>query len=658
MASAFLVWGCKTSPSVSAGGSPAAGDSHEVETPVKHVPLAVSQSLRVVVDTGASVSFELMASTTHQDAELTYEVRTQPAHGVLTGAGKSWVYTPVAGYRGADSLTYVVSDGGDVSDVATVSFEMSPWTVYLRADGNDATALGDNSAKPYATAQAAFNAALAHLPSAERPVLIDVGDAGVGSDFGPIVVTANLAAGVIWKGLGYDYSKIGNVSANGAAGITAAECTSGSKGFDLVISGEGGVSFGNISSVGGNAGEGETCVAGNGGTVLISGPVKIASATVNGGGGSTSHTLEYLGGFGGDITLGSEATSIGSITANGGTPNADNNGTAGAGGTVRIFGTAGAVSANGGNSPSTSGGFGGTVVISGSVGNVTANAGDSNSDYGRGGGSITVLAGGTAGTLQAIGAPGGGGGTVVVAGTATSVSVDSVGSPMGGGGGGSATVSATGVVSGAVTANGGFGNGGTGGPGGSITVAGVAGNLSARGSGGYYVSSGAGGTISVLTGATVGDVDASGGSDDQGGSSPAGAGGTVTIAGSSGNVNASGGNGGSDGGATAAGVGGLIKVLAGGHAANLDANGGSDIFHNGGLGGTIKLYAGSVASAVRAQGGDSPPQPDWGEPGKWGGAGGTIIFSPTSTSISRSVAGGVGGAGNGAPGTLTNANPI
>ena len=54
-------------------------------------------------------------------AALTFTVAAPPAHGSLTGAAPSLLYTPTAGYSGPDSLVFRVDDGNGGSAQATVS---------------------------------------------------------------------------------------------------------------------------------------------------------------------------------------------------------------------------------------------------------------------------------------------------------------------------------------------------------------------------------------------------------------------------------------------------------------------------------------------------------------------------------------------------------
>jgi len=61
----------------------------------------------------------------HNDT-LTVMVESGPSHGVITwtDGGASFVYTPNAGFVGADSLTYRLFDGSALSNLATVVFQV------------------------------------------------------------------------------------------------------------------------------------------------------------------------------------------------------------------------------------------------------------------------------------------------------------------------------------------------------------------------------------------------------------------------------------------------------------------------------------------------------------------------------------------------------
>jgi hypothetical protein len=58
---------------------------------------------------------------------LTFEVLSQPQHGILVGNAPILRYIPEDDYQGADSFTYRVSDVSSNSEPATVSLNVQPW---------------------------------------------------------------------------------------------------------------------------------------------------------------------------------------------------------------------------------------------------------------------------------------------------------------------------------------------------------------------------------------------------------------------------------------------------------------------------------------------------------------------------------------------------
>jgi hypothetical protein len=87
-----------------------------------HAPTANSQIITLV--TGAPRAITLTGSDPDGTA-LTYSIAAAPAHGLLSGAAPNVIYTPAAGYSGADSFTFRVSDGMLTSNVATVSISVT-----------------------------------------------------------------------------------------------------------------------------------------------------------------------------------------------------------------------------------------------------------------------------------------------------------------------------------------------------------------------------------------------------------------------------------------------------------------------------------------------------------------------------------------------------
>ena len=73
----------------------------------------------------------VLANDTDADGDaLTARIVTAPAHGTLTlAANGSYIYTPTAGYAGADSFTYVANDGTADSPPATVAITLTPVVV-------------------------------------------------------------------------------------------------------------------------------------------------------------------------------------------------------------------------------------------------------------------------------------------------------------------------------------------------------------------------------------------------------------------------------------------------------------------------------------------------------------------------------------------------
>jgi len=88
---------------------------------VNHAPTASDQSVTGQAD--APIAIALSATDLDQDA-LTFRVIGAPVHGVLSGAAPNVVYTPVEGYRGADSFTFVANDGTVDSGAATVTIHL------------------------------------------------------------------------------------------------------------------------------------------------------------------------------------------------------------------------------------------------------------------------------------------------------------------------------------------------------------------------------------------------------------------------------------------------------------------------------------------------------------------------------------------------------
>ena len=85
-----------------------------------HFPLA--QNDTATVTSGTAVTIAVLANDSDPDSDpLTITAVAPPAHGVASIAGTTIVYTPAAGFTGADTFAYTVSDGHGGSATANVT---------------------------------------------------------------------------------------------------------------------------------------------------------------------------------------------------------------------------------------------------------------------------------------------------------------------------------------------------------------------------------------------------------------------------------------------------------------------------------------------------------------------------------------------------------
>jgi hypothetical protein len=104
---------------------------------------------------------------------LTYSLTRWPENGSLSGFADAWTYTPEPDFSGEDSLSFIVNDGVDDSNEATVTF-----TVTARNDPPVVTAeIPDRVALGFQTVvQTEFTDDLAEQDSGEYTAFIDWGD--------------------------------------------------------------------------------------------------------------------------------------------------------------------------------------------------------------------------------------------------------------------------------------------------------------------------------------------------------------------------------------------------------------------------------------------------------------------------------------------------
>ena len=103
-------------------GAPVVSNTATVST-VNGTPTATGSSYAVTKDAARSIS---LRATDPEGDTLTYTIVTPPAHGTLSaGTGGTRTFTPAAGYSGADSFTFRVSDGSTNSGLATVNLTIA-----------------------------------------------------------------------------------------------------------------------------------------------------------------------------------------------------------------------------------------------------------------------------------------------------------------------------------------------------------------------------------------------------------------------------------------------------------------------------------------------------------------------------------------------------
>ena len=102
----------------------AGSNTATVNLTVVGTPTANNQSVSVPFNTAKAIT--LTGSDPNSPPQtLTYTVFTAPAHGTLSGTAPNLTYTPTAGYQGADSFTFTVSNGVSTSNPATATLNVA-----------------------------------------------------------------------------------------------------------------------------------------------------------------------------------------------------------------------------------------------------------------------------------------------------------------------------------------------------------------------------------------------------------------------------------------------------------------------------------------------------------------------------------------------------
>ncbi len=89
------------------------------ETQLNTPPIAVDQNLTTSKDVNLSII--LTGSDVDVNTTLSFSLLTQPTNGELNGTAPNLIYTPDVNYTGVDSFTFMVNDGIDDSQEATVN---------------------------------------------------------------------------------------------------------------------------------------------------------------------------------------------------------------------------------------------------------------------------------------------------------------------------------------------------------------------------------------------------------------------------------------------------------------------------------------------------------------------------------------------------------
>ncbi len=103
---------------------------------VNDAPVADPQSVSIPWDSSVNI---VLTGSDVEGSPLTFDIVDDPQHGSLSGSGATQQYTPTAGYSGTDSFTFTAYDGALYSVLATVSINVTAYTISGNAGVGDAT---------------------------------------------------------------------------------------------------------------------------------------------------------------------------------------------------------------------------------------------------------------------------------------------------------------------------------------------------------------------------------------------------------------------------------------------------------------------------------------------------------------------------------------
>lgn len=85
-----------------------------------------TENQSATTDEDVPVSIALNAASSLATPSFSYTIVGQPSNGAITGSGLNLTYTPAANFHGSDSFTFRVNDGGQDSNVSTVTVTINP----------------------------------------------------------------------------------------------------------------------------------------------------------------------------------------------------------------------------------------------------------------------------------------------------------------------------------------------------------------------------------------------------------------------------------------------------------------------------------------------------------------------------------------------------
>jgi len=128
-----------------ASGRVAIGDLRLYSSAAANTPLIANPD--TITSAGSAVTFDPRANDVDQDGySIAVSTVDTPVHGTaVINSGVSITYTPVAGYYGADSFAYTVTDGHNGAAGARVSVTVRSATNHSPVAVNDSFAVGDRA---------------------------------------------------------------------------------------------------------------------------------------------------------------------------------------------------------------------------------------------------------------------------------------------------------------------------------------------------------------------------------------------------------------------------------------------------------------------------------------------------------------------------------